>query len=144
MSFGKPSISGIVRRMLWASLSIGGLVILPGCSGSTSQEELGEIHYHLPRIDGMETRYYLEPMMQSKAKPKSEDKTEQQSSAAAQLSELTGESVETTGETTTADPPPPAAETDTPKTVEQETGSPPEPADEPAPAPEKSTAPGMP
>lgn len=40
-----------------------GIALLAGC-GDSNIEELGEIHYRLPRIHGMELPYHLPPRIQ--------------------------------------------------------------------------------
>lgn len=140
MNCGKSFIHGTMHRLLWASFALGSLALLPGCSGSASQEELGEIHYQLPRIPGMEIRYHLDPMMQSRPGNKTTNKNEQENSAATPA-EANVDPLKVFEESTPSSAPPAERDSTPPNLHEEPTSTPPEPGEKPAPTPEKSTAP---
>jgi len=130
----------MLHRLLWTSFSIGSIAMLPGCSGSASQEEVGEIHYQLPRIPGMEIRYHLDPMMQSRPGNKTTSKNEQGNSAATSA-EANVDPLKVFEESTPSSAPPAAPDSTSPNLHEEPPGAPPEPVEEPTPTPEKSSAP---
>lgn len=137
MRFGKPFTTNTVRRLLCLCFSIAGLILIPGCGRSASQEELGEIHYHLPPIDGMETRYYLPPLMQAKPKQQSTEGTSKANSEELSATEALANPDILEVDTTTP-PSTPASDSASPEPAEGEAGAPSEPA------PEKNTAPEVP
>ena len=73
MRFGPKDLIHLFHPKFGWGLMFLALASLAGCDGAASQEELGEVHYRLPRIDGMETRYVLPPQLKANsARPAAE------------------------------------------------------------------------
>lgn len=63
------TVVGVLNRTVRIGichLCMTAMLVVAGCGGP-SAEELGEVHYKFPRIEGTETRYYLPPQLQAKS-----------------------------------------------------------------------------